>query len=207
MRRTSPGRAWCVAAERRFKERFMMRTLMKSCLGLFAVLALAMGLLATPAAATSIGTLAAGSSFSDTISSNGPTFNQDFSFHLDGTAGLTILATALAQSGGTFGVDSMTITLLDAANHVIAFATGAPLVGLDSFNQSGQALGAGDYVLNILGDVTPGKQAFVLVSLAANNVADAPIPAAGLMLVTGIGAIGGLAIRRRRSGGARMLTA
>ena len=180
----------------------MVRILMKSCLGLFAVLALAIGILAKPAAATSIGTLAAGSSFSDTITSNGPSFSQDYSFHLDGTAtGLTILATAIAQSGGAFGVDSMKITLMDAANHVIAFATGVPLVGLDSFNQSGLALGAGDYLLNILGDVTPGKQAFVSVALAANNVADAPIPAAGLMLLTGMGAAGGLALRRRRSSG------
>jgi len=186
----------------------MMQTVMKSCLGLFAVLALATGLLATPAAATSIGTLSAGSSFTDTIQSNGPTFSQDYSFHLDGTAtGLTILATAIAQSKGAFGVDDMKISLFDAANNLIAFATGAPLAGLDSFDQSGLALGAGDYLLNIFGDVTKGKQAFVSVAIAANNVAATPIPGAGLMLLTGIGGIGGLAIRRRRAGAGPKLAA
>jgi hypothetical protein len=45
--------------------------------------------------------------------------------------------------------------------------------------------------------VTAGHSAFVLVSLAANDVGQVPIPAAGLMLLTGLGAIGGLAVRRR----------
>jgi hypothetical protein len=179
--------------------------MMKNCLGLFAMLALAAGIAAEPAQATSIGTLTAGSSFSDTIQSSGPTFSRDYSFHLNGTAtGLTILATAIAQGKGAFGVDSMKITLMDAANHVIAFATGSPLVGLDSFAQSGVALGAGDYLLEVLGDVTPGKQAFVSVALAANNVAETPIPGAGLMLLTGLGGIGGLAYRRRKSAAASM---
>src|SRR5690348_209748 len=128
---------------RHFKERFMMQTVMKSCLGLVVALALATGIFAKAADATSIGTLSAGSSFSDTIQSKGPTIGNDYSFHLDSSAtGLTILATAIGQTAGTFGIDDLKIQLFDAANNLIAFATGTTLAGLDSFNQSGVALGA-----------------------------------------------------------------
>jgi len=179
------------------------RIVLKCCLGLAAIFALATAVSATPANATTtnIGTLAVGSSFSDTIHSPGPTFSQDYDFHLDqSVSGVTVLATSLAQSGGGFGVDSMTISLFDSAHTLIATETGSTLAAFDSFLSSGLALGAGDYLFTVLGDVTAGKEAFVSISLAANNVAATPIPAAGLMLVTGFGALGGLAWRRRRSG-------
>jgi hypothetical protein len=180
----------------------MKQTVMKTCLSLLAVLALAIGVSARPANATNVGTLAVGTSYSDTIKSNGPSFNQDYNFHLDGTVtGLTILATALSQNSGSYGVDTMKIALFDSASHLIASATGTPLIGFDSFAQSGLALGAGDYLFNVMGNVTAGKKAFVSISLAANNVATTPIPGAGLMLLTGFGALGGLAYRRRRASG------
>jgi hypothetical protein len=182
----------------------LKRTALNCCLGLAALFALATAISATPAnaATTNIGTLAVGSSFSDTIQSPGPTFSQDYDFHLDQTvSGVTVLATSLAQGGGGFGVDSMTISLFDSAHTLIATATGSTLAAFDSFLNSGLALGAGDYLFTVLGDVTAGKQAFVSISLAANNVSETPIPAAGLMLVTGLGALGGLGWRRRRSSG------
>jgi hypothetical protein len=173
-------------------------------LGLAALMVLASATLATPAFATSvnIGTLGVGKSFSDTIQSPGPTIGRDYDFHLDQTvSGVTVLATGLGQSGGGFGLDSVTISLFDAAHDLIATATGATLASFDSFLNSGIALKAGDYLFTVLGDVTPGKQGFISVSLAANNVATTPIPAGGLMLVTGLGALGGLALRRRRASG------
>src|SRR5256885_3289668 len=155
----------------------MKQTLMKSCLSLVAGLALAMGVSVLPAHATSIGTLGVGSSYSDTIKSEGPTFSQDYNFHLDGTAtGVTILATSLSQSSKHFGVDAMDISLFDSASNLIASASGAPLIGFDSFAQSGLALGAGDYLFRILGTVTAGKSAFVSISLPANYLGEAPIP-------------------------------
>src|SRR5258707_12705630 len=111
----------------------MKQTVIRRCLSLVAVLALTIGVSAMPANATNIGTLAVGSSFSDTIASNGPTFTQDYNFHLDGTgAELTVLATALSQTSGTFGVDLLKISLFDSASNLIASASRAPLVGFDS---------------------------------------------------------------------------
>jgi len=177
----------------------MNQTVLRRCLCLVAVLALTIGVSAIPANATNIGTLAVGSSFSGTIKSNGPTFSQDYDFHLDGAgAELTVLATALSQTSGSFGVDLLKISLFDSASHLIASASGAPLVGFDSFAQSGLALGPGDYLFTVFGDVTAGKEAFVSVSLAANQISG-PIPASGLMLLTGFVALGGLALRRRGS--------
>jgi hypothetical protein len=163
------------------------------------VLALTIAVSAIPAHATNIGTLAVGSSYSDTIKSNGPTFTQDYDFHLDGTgAGLTVLATALGQTSSSFGVDLLKISLFDSASNLIATATGAPLVGFDSFAQSALALAPGNYLFTVFGDVTAGKKAFVSISLAANDITHAPIPASGLMMLTGLVGLGGLALRSRR---------
>jgi hypothetical protein len=174
-----------------------MRAALSSCFGFMALLAL--GIAATPAHATSIGTLGIGDSYSDVIISNGPTFSQDYDFTLDSSVtGITILATAFGQTSPTNGVDNLEIGLFDSAHNLIASATGSPIAFFDSFAQSGLALGAGAYLFSIFGEVTAGKQAFVSISLAA-NAAQTPIPAAGLMLLTGLGALGGLAARRRKA--------
>jgi hypothetical protein len=177
----------------------MKPSVIKSCLSVLAALALVVGVAAAPAKATTIGTLAAGSSFSDTISSSGPTFTKDYDFHLDGSAtGLTLLATAFGQTSPAEGVDLLKISLFDSAHNLITSASGVPIAFFDSFAQTGIALAAGDYVFNVFGQVTAGKHAFVSVSLAANSVSGVPIPAAGLMLLTGFIALGGLALRRHR---------
>jgi hypothetical protein len=177
---------------------------MKLSLGLAALMVLATATWAVPAFATTVdvGTLGVGKSFSDTIQSPGPSIGQDYTFHLDQSAtGVTVLATALGQQGGSFGIDTVTIQLFTAAHDLIATATGSTLASLDSFLSSGLALQAGDYLFSVLGNVTAGKQGFISVSLAANTVAATPIPAGGLLLLTGLGALGGLGIRRRRSKG------
>jgi hypothetical protein len=168
---------------------------MRSCLGLVAVFLLAIGISAKADAAT-IGVLPVGSSYSDTISSGGPTFSRDYEFELASSAnGITILATSLAQTSPIYGVDLLEIALYDASNNLIASASGSPIVFFDSFAQSGIALGAGAYVFSIFGQVTAGKQAFVSISLAANNVV--PIPAAGLLMLTALGGLGAFAARRK----------
>lgn len=181
----------------------MKRTAISRLLGLVTLLTLATGMAPLPAHATSIGILPVGGSFSDTISSGGPTFTQNYDFQLAGASDLTILATALGETSPIQGVDLLKISLFDSSSNLIATASGAPFVFFDSFAQTGIQLGAGAYLFSVFGQVTAGKQAFVSVSLAANHVT--PIPAAGLMLLTGLGALGGLAWRRRstdlRSGG------
>jgi len=176
----------------------MKRATTGTSFGFLALLALALGIAAQPAAAVTIGTLAPGDSYSDTISSSGPTFSRDYNFTLTGPApmGITVLASAFGQTSPTEGVDNLEIGLYDATNTLIASASGSPIAFFDSFAQSGIALGAGAYLFSIFGEVTAGKQAFVVVSLAANT-AQTPIPAAGVLLLTGLGALGGIAARRR----------
>jgi hypothetical protein len=158
--------------------------------------ALGIGIGACPAQAVSIGVLPADTAYADTIESPGPTFSRDYEFELTGSAQLTVLATALSQTSPEFGVDLMEIALYDGANNLIASASGAPSAFLDSLAQTGIPLGAGAYLFTIFGEVTAGKQAFVSLSLAANSVV--PIPAAGLLLLTGLGALGGISAWRRR---------
>jgi hypothetical protein len=175
----------------------MMRATFQTRCLLLAVLLLAGGLAAQPANATSVGLIAAGDAYADAITSNGPTFNADYDFQLDGGGGgVTVLATAFGQSSTTTGVDLLELALYDSASNLIASAAGSPIAFFDSFAQSGMALGAGSYLLTVFGQVTPGKHAFVSVSIAA-NVAQTPIPAAGLLLLSGLGALGGIAARRR----------
>ena len=81
--------------------------------GLFGLmLTLAIGLAAVPAQAVTIGVLPVGGSYSDTISSGGPTFSRDYNFSLAGGANnVSILATAFGQSSSDFGVDLLKIAL------------------------------------------------------------------------------------------------
>jgi hypothetical protein len=176
-----------------------MRAFKGTCFGFITLLVVGLGLATQPAQAASIGTLGIGDSYSDVIISNGPTFSRDYDFTLNSSVtGITILATAFGQTSSTNGVDNLQIGLFDSSHNLIASAAGSPIAFFDSFAQSGLALGAGAYLFSIFGEVTAGKQAFVSISLAA-NAAQTPIPAAGLMLLTGLGALGGIAARRRKA--------
>src|SRR3954463_12638248 len=155
----------------------MKRTTYSRLLGLFALLALATGFAAHPAHAVTVGILPVGGSYSDTITSSGPNFTEDYNFELGaGTSNVTILATAIGQTSVDFGVDLLEVSLYDSANNLVAFATGSPIVGFDSFAQSGIGLGAGAYLLTVFGKVTAGKDAFVSISLAANQIWNRPVP-------------------------------
>jgi hypothetical protein len=169
---------------------------------LVGLLAIGFVFTAPSAKAVSIGTLPIGSHFSDVIQSAGPTYSRDYTFHLNNTTqGMTILATGFGQTHPGFGVNSVNINLFDAASTLLASTTGASLASLDSFVATGAGLPGGDYLLRIFGDVTPGKHAFVSVSIAANSTNVVPIPGAIVMALTGLGVLGGLAVRHHRHPG------
>jgi MYXO-CTERM domain-containing protein len=166
------------------------------------ILAIGAAVIAQPAQAVSIGTLSEGSHYSDVIESNGPTYSRDYSFHLNSPVdGMTILATGLGETSPAFGISSVNLKLFDAASTLISSATGTVAATMDSFHLSNIALASGDYLLSVFGDVVPGKKAFVSVSIAANAIGNAPIPASILMGLTGLVALGGLALHRRRHSG------
>jgi MYXO-CTERM domain-containing protein len=163
------------------------------------IIAIGGAVIAQPTQATSIGTLSPGSHYSDVIKSNGPNFSNDYSFHLSSPVeGMTILATGLGETSSVYGISSINLRLFDAASTLISSVTGATAATMDSFHQSGIALGTGDYLLSVFGNVVSGKKAFVSVSIAANSVGKVPLPAAILMGLTGLSALGGLALHRRR---------
>jgi hypothetical protein len=171
--------------------------MMKSPAWLVGILAIGSAFFAQPAQAVNIGTLTVGSHFSDVITSGGPNFSRDYTFHLNNTLeGLTILATAFGQTHPGFGIDSVGIKLFDSSSTLLASVAGAELASLDSFKISGAGLPGGNYLMSIFGDVTPGKKAFVSVSIAA-NASVIPIPGAIVLALTGLGALGGVALRRR----------
>jgi MYXO-CTERM domain-containing protein len=173
--------------------------MMRIATWLAGIIAIGSAVIAQPAQAVSIGTLSEGSHFSDVITSTGPTYSRDYTFHLNSSVdGMTILATGLGQTSPAFGVTSINLSLFDAASTLISNAVGATAATMDSFHQSGVALVAGDYLLSVFGNVVSGKEAFVSVSIAANSIGNAPLPPAILMGLTGLGALGGLALYRRR---------
>lgn len=169
-----------------------------SFLGLAALLTLAIGLTVRPAEASPF-TLGPGDSHSETVTSTGPDIDQDFEFNLTGSGGLTVLASGQSQTNDDFGVDLLRISLYDSGHNLIVSDSGTSLASFDSFFETGQALGAGAYILNLFADVTAGKQAFINLAISANNVTATPIPAAGLFMLTGLGALGGFAWRRRKA--------
>src|SRR3954464_15459109 len=116
----------------------MKRIALSRLLGLAALLVMAAGLATTPAQAVTVGVLPVGGSISDTISSGGPTFARDYDFSLaTGSSNLTVLATGIGQTSDDFGVDSLTLKLFDSASNLLLSVTGSPIVGFDSFAQTG----------------------------------------------------------------------
>ena len=163
----------------------MTRQIERVAAGLLGLLAFAsLTLFSAPASATSIGTITPSSPYADTITSSGPTFTRDYTFHLDSAVGgLTVLSTALGQTSSAYGVDSLTLGLFDASNNPIANASGAPIAFLDSFAQTGVALGAGDYLLSVFGTVTAGKDAFVVISMPPSIRANSSTRSSGFSSV------------------------
>jgi hypothetical protein len=182
----------------------MQRSLLRSIFGLAVLASAATFGTAGPAHAVSIGTLSVGTPFAAVIQSLGPSFSRDYTFHLDADTEVTLLASAQAQTSDHFGVSSLTISLFDATNALIATDSGVPLASFDSFDQTGISLADGDYMLSVFGTVPPTFKAFINVALVANDfVAPTPIPGAVLLLLTALGGLGGAGLLRKHRVGAQ----
>ena len=180
----------------------MKRKLLKGCLGLAALVAVAIVSSSGPAHAISIGTLAIGTPFDDVIQSDSGPFSRQYDFHLDGNTEVTLLASAEGQTSGHFSVDALSISLFDSAANLIASASGVPEAEFDSLAQTGVSLADGDYFVRVVGNAPPPFRAFVSVDLAANDFSPTPIPGAVIMLLTALGGLGGIgAVRRYFAGG------
>lgn len=176
----------------------MKRRLLKGCLGLAALVAVAIFSSSGPAHAINIGTLSVGTPFADVIQSPAGGFSKDYNFHLDANTEVTLLASAQAQTSDHFGVDALTISLFDSASNLLASASGVPLAAFDSFDQTGVSLVDGDYFVRVVGNSPPGFKAFINVALVANDfIPAAPIPGAVIMLLTALGGLGGIGAVRR----------
>jgi len=176
----------------------MHRTVFSSFFGLAAAVVLTAGL-AAPTQAASIGVLPVGGAYVDTISSTGADINESYNFELGADAtNVTLLANSQSQTSDDFGIDFMTIALYDAGNNLLVEASGATEAFFDSFADAGIALNAGSYLFTVFADVTTGKNAFLTITLAANPVSAVPLPAGGLLLLTGLGALSAFAWRRRK---------
>jgi hypothetical protein len=177
----------------------MNRNLLKGCLGLAALVAVAIVSSSGPAHAINIGTLSVGTPFTDVINEPDGDFVRQYDFHLDANTEVTLLASAHAQTSDHFGVDSLSIALFDSASTLIAQGVGGPLAAFDSFDQTGLSLVDGDYFVKVVGHAPPGFKAFVNVALVVNDFipGSVPIPGAVILLLTALGGLGGMGAVRR----------
>ncbi|MES1151473.1 MAG: hypothetical protein ABUL54_06220 [Dongia sp.] len=134
------------------------------------------------------------------LSGTATTFSQEYKFTL--AAASTLFAIAGGPTGsaplpvGTFGLQAISIELDDSAHSFITASSSASSVSLT------QVLAAGTYFAIISGEKLAGAKSFfettTFLAIDGSSPVTTPIPAAGLMLLTAVGAMGGLAFRRKR---------
>ena len=164
----------------------------------FVLLALA-GLLSPGiASAASLGALSFGDIGADVFVATGPTFSQDYDFHLNNN-NVTLLAAGAGQHSGAFNISNITLELYQDVKdpaHLLGSVTGLHSIAFDSVADFSKHLGAGDYILSIFGNIAAGTKAFIAVA-ATPNVGSVPIPAAGLLFMTGLVGLGVIKMRKQ----------
>jgi len=143
-----------------------------------------------------------GSPFTDEQTGSAASGDIDYTFTLGATSQISVNSSGLLSGKvGTksSGISGLSLVLLDSTNTNIGSsasinAFGQLITGINA------TLGAGSYTLQIFFNKASGKQLFDITTTVTTNLVTAtPVPAAGLLLVTAIGGLGGLAFRRKRA--------
>jgi hypothetical protein len=131
---------------------------------------------------------------------------------IDYTFSIGSVTQVVIQSGGpvsglsgpnTTGLSALSLQLLDSGNNVIGSASSVALFG-QRITGLTDLLNPGSYTLKIFFTKAVSKQLFdITTTITANVASPTPVPAAGLLLLTAIGGLGGLSFwRKRRSNAA-----
>lgn len=154
-----------------------------------------------------LGTLTSGNAVAFSFSATATGWSsQDFTFKLTAPSVVVTTATNI-MAPGIFEAVNFNIQLSGPGGFAVGILAGPPLVKvLNAFDILGSLAAPGSYTLFIemyRDPVAPGAPAGLIAGsvVAASAVATTPIPGAVLMLLTGMGALGGLAWRRRRIAG------
>jgi hypothetical protein len=179
---------------------------MRKLLGIVAavVLAFSLGGRAASALPIDLGTLTSGNAVAFSFNTTATSWTyQDFTFAL--TAPSVVVATGTnVLAPGVFNALGFSLQLTGPGGLAVGLFGDPPLVKvLNTFDITGSLLIPGSYTLQVgiyRDPASPGAPAGLIAGsvVAANAVATTPIPGAVLMLLTGMGALGGVALRRRR---------
>lgn len=154
------------------------------------------------ASAASLGALSFGDIGSDVFVATGPTFARDYSFHLNNN-NVTLTAAGAGQHSGGFNINNITLELykdIKDPAHLLGSTNGLHSTAFESVADFGHVLGIGDYILSVFGNITAGSKAFIAVAAAPNiAVNQTPLPAAGIMFLTGLVGLGLVKVRKHFS--------
>jgi hypothetical protein len=143
-----------------------------------------------------------GSPFSDEQKGHDASGNIDYTFTLGALSQISVNSSGpLAGFSGTdtTGLSGLSLVLLDSTNTTIASAASVALFG-QRITGLTDILAAGSYTLQIFFTKAASKTLFdVTTTVTTNLVAATPIPTTGLLLLTAVGGLGGLAFRRKRA--------
>ncbi|MDQ7248215.1 hypothetical protein [Dongia sedimenti] len=156
-----------------------------------------------------LGTLTSGNAVAFSFSATATGLSsQEFTFTLTAPSVIVTTATNI-MAPGIFEAVNFSMQLSGPGGFAVGILGGSPLVKvLNAFDILGSLAAPGSYTLLIdmyRDPAGPGAPAGLIagsvVAASAPAVATTPIPGAVLMLLTGMGALGGLAWRRRRIAG------
>ena len=124
----------------------------------------------------------------------------DYTFSLAAQSQFTAGAVgpiAGTSNGKTTGLSGLSLELLDSTNAIIASVASVPLGGslVTGFTD---LLNAGSYTLRILVTKNAARQLYDVTTSVTVALSQTPVPAAGLLLLTAIGGLGGLGFWRKR---------